>query len=167
MSRHEDARKVRREAAEIAHDRPFTHDGDHKDNMEEEDYHDAHGNRNFIGNFSKGLPHHPIGDSEAGEVIADAYRTMLKALKSEKVSDFENIQLGLGRKLTNPQAGIAFDLEGPDSHDLFQRPAPRIDRAEAAGEIAELYWMALCRDVKFADFGTDPIVSCCSSRFVY
>jgi hypothetical protein len=105
------------------------------------------------------LPHHPIGDPEAGEVIADAYRTMLKAIDSEKALDFENIQLGLGRKLTNPQAGLAFDLEGPDSHDLFLKPAPRIDRAEAAGEMAEVYWMSLCRDIKFGDFSNDPTVA--------
>jgi hypothetical protein len=31
-------------------------------------------------------------------------------------------------------------------------PAPRIDGAENSAEMAELYWMALLRDVKFTDF---------------
>jgi membrane-associated phospholipid phosphatase len=56
-------------------------------------------------------------------------------------------------KLTNPQAGLAFDLEGPDSHDMGIRKPPRIDKKEGAGEMAELYWMALCRDIPFRDYG--------------
>lgn len=41
---------------------------------------------------------------------------------------------------------------GPDSQDIGIRPAPKIDSAEVAGEMAEVYWMALCRDVPFGTF---------------
>ena len=51
-----------------------------------------------------------------------------------------------------------FDLEGPDSQDIGIRKAPRINSAEADGEIAELYWMALCRDVPFGQFGADTTI---------
>jgi len=48
-------------------------------------------------------------------------------------------------------AGLAFDLEGPDSHACSIPPAPRFDSAEEAGEMVELYWIALARDVPFTD----------------
>ncbi|MBE9124589.1 MULTISPECIES: vanadium-dependent haloperoxidase [unclassified Coleofasciculus] len=56
------------------------------------------------------------------------------------------------RRFTNPQAGLAFDLEGPDAQSLAIPPAPRIDGAENSCEAIELYWMALLRDVNFTDF---------------
>jgi type I restriction enzyme, S subunit len=47
----------------------------------ESDYRDAHGNHNYIGNYSKGLPHHSTaGDPEIGEVDPDAYRKLLHAV---------------------------------------------------------------------------------------
>jgi len=38
-------------------------------------------------------------------------------------------------------------------------PAPRFASAETAGEMVELYWMALLRDVNFSDYETNPIVA--------
>ena len=109
---------------------------------------------NRIGNYSKGLPH-----DELGEVDAAAYESMLTALASGNPADFDAITLGLGRKLTNPQAGLAFDLQGSDSHRLTQPPAPAFASAKAAGEITENYWMALLRDVPFADYETDSLAA--------
>ena len=128
----------------------------HPDNGEEDEYKDLDGNRNFIANFTKGFDHHPPDDRDAGEVINKDYKTLLDAVRSGKQSDFENIKLKKGRKLINPQAGLAFDLEGPDAQDVAIRKAPRINSTESAGEMAELYWMAYCRDVKFNDFESDP-----------
>src|SRR5206468_515291 len=62
----------------------------------------------------------------------------------------------------------AFDLEGPDSHALFQPPAPALASGQAAAELAELYWMALARDVHFADYGASLIIAAAAadlSRF--
>ena len=92
-----------------------------------------------------------------GEVNKDEYKKLLKALRTGKQEDFNDIELpfsGMNAAIpfTNPQSGFAYDLEGPDSHDLGIRAAPRIDEPEAAGEIAELYWMALCRDIPFMEF---------------
>jgi len=67
--------------------------------------------------------------------------------------------LGGDRKLTNPQAGLAFDLEGPDSHTLVQPPTPAFDSREQAAEISENYWMALLRDVPFAQYTVNPIAN--------
>jgi membrane-associated phospholipid phosphatase len=116
---------------------------------------------NFIGNYTKGLLHDSIG-----EVDPDAYDALLGAISSGKFEDFEALSTDgfLGcpdpdqqRRQVNPQAGYAFDLEGTDSHQLSMRPAPAFASAEEAGEMAELYWMALLRDVNFLDYETDPI----------
>jgi len=105
----------------------------------------------YTANYSKGLPHSLIG-----EVDPAAYRALLRAFDSQDPNVFEQIPLALEarRRLCNPQAGIAFDLEGPDTHNLTMPPAPRIDSPENSAEIGELYWMALLRDVSFRDYGT-------------
>lgn len=104
-----------------------------------------------IGSYSKGLPHNNLGEVETA-----AYQTLLNALRREEPGDFERITLGLGRKLTNPQAGLAFELEGADPQAFAMRPAPAFASAEEAGEMAELYWMALLRDVPFQQYATNP-----------
>jgi hypothetical protein len=139
------AYRIRTDAARLARDRPPV---SHPDNGEEDLY------PNRIASYSKGLPH-----SSLGEVDLAAYDALLRALRTGEKAAFEAIPLGLGGKLTNPQAGLAFDLEGPDSHHLSMRPPPTIASAEAASELAELYWMALARDVHFLDYGSDPIVA--------
>jgi hypothetical protein len=80
---------------------------------------------------------------------------LLHALGSGDSADFERIVLGVGRPLINPQAGLAFDLQGPDSHALAMPPAPGFASAQQAAEIAENYWMALARDVPFAEYAGD------------
>lgn len=109
---------------------------------------------NKIGSYSKGLPHNALG-----EVDLAAYQTLKDAVISGNPTDFENITLGLGRPLVNPQSGLAFDLEGSDSHRLAMPPAPAFSSAREAAEIAENYWMALLRDVPFADFGSNALVA--------
>jgi hypothetical protein len=105
-----------------------------------------------IATYSKGLQHDALG-----EVAPASFASLLAALESGAPADFEAILLGGPRPLTNPMAGLAFDLEGPDSHACFQPPAPRFASAEAAGEAVELYWMALARDVAFGDYPSDPV----------
>ncbi len=139
------ARTLREEMAQLAYDRPLP---DHPTNGEEEDY------PNRIASYSKALPHDALG-----EVDGAAYEALLAALAIGDHAAFEAIPLGGGRKLTNPKAGLGFDLQGPDSHHLAIRPAPRIDGAEAAAELAENYWMSILRDVRFTDFGRIPLIA--------
>jgi len=120
----------------------------HPDNGDEQAY------PSRIGSFSKGLPHNDLG-----EVDLAAYQTLLHALASGAPSDFEKITLGLGRKLTDPQAGLAFGMEGSDSFALAIPPAPAFASAQEAGEMSELYWMALLRDVPFRNYPSDPIAA--------
>jgi hypothetical protein len=105
---------------------------------------------NFIGNFSQGLPHNPIG-----EVDPAAYQALLTAVATGKSSDFANIPLGGNTKLSGPQGGLAFDLEGTDSGQLTIPPSPHLAGAERAGEMVEDYWMALARDIPFSQYGTE------------
>ncbi|MEL7350626.1 MAG: vanadium-dependent haloperoxidase [Cyanobacteria bacterium J06649_5] len=49
-------------------------------------------------------------------------------------------------------AGLVFDLEGPDAQSVTMPPAPDFDSDEFIGEVAEVYEMALLRDVPFAQF---------------
>jgi hypothetical protein len=148
-TRRKDARLIREEAAELAALRPHP---DHINNGEEERYRRPSGRLSYIANYSKGLRHNSLG-----EVVPDAYRTLLRAMYSTDPIRFERTSMmGTlnGLNLINPQAGLAFDLEGADAQAVTMPPAPRIDSAEVSGEMGELYWMAVCRDVHFNDYGT-------------
>jgi hypothetical protein len=107
-----------------------------------------------IGNFSKGLPH-----QANGEVVPAAYNAFLGAIISRKHSDFEAIPMGGDRKLTNPQCGLAFDMEGVDAYSCVQSAPPAFASREIAAEIAENYWMALLRDVSFNDYQNNSIAN--------
>lgn len=109
---------------------------------------------NRIGSYSKGLPHNAIG-----EVNPAAYTAFLTALTSGDPDDFESIPLGGARRLTNPQAGLAFDTEGNDPHQFVLPPAPELSSAEEAAEMVELYWMALLRDTQFNRYGAVDLPS--------
>src|SRR5215813_5930311 len=139
------AYKCRLDAAKLARSRAIVN---HIDNGDDALY------PNKIGSYTKALPHNQLG-----EVDPAAYATLVRARETQDPDLFEEIKLGLGRKLTSPQAGLAMDLEGPDSHHVTMPPAPRLASAEAAGEAVELYWMALTRDVNFTDYGADPIIA--------
>jgi membrane-associated phospholipid phosphatase len=144
-NRYAKAYRCRLSAASMSRDRPLVYQNPNGDDERYE---------NKIGSYSKALPHNDLG-----EVNLDAYETLVRARTSRNPEDFEAIRLGLGRKLTSPQAGLAMDLEGPDSHHVMLPPAPRFDSAEEAGEAVELYWMSLLRDVNFTDYATHPLAA--------
>jgi hypothetical protein len=66
---------------------------------------------------------------------------------------------GVQRRLVNPVSSYAFDIEGVDSHQFKLPPAPRFASAQQAGEAVELYWMALTREVNYANFSTDTTIA--------
>jgi hypothetical protein len=106
-----------------------------------------------VASYSKGLPHDNLG-----HVDPAAYAALLKAVSSGQHADFESIPLGGQRKLVNPQAAFAFELHGPDSHALALPPAPAFASPEMAGELVELYWMALTRDIPYSEYATHPLI---------
>src|SRR5207248_1964487 len=79
----------------------------HPDNGDETLYADK------CGSFTKCLPHDSFG-----RVNLAAYQTLLTALSTGNPADFANITMGGTNLLTNPQSGLAFDLEGTDGHNL-------------------------------------------------
>lgn len=135
--------QIRLRAAEFQKNLPLPK---HQSNGDEELY------PNKIASYSKGLPHNNLG-----EVNLDAYHALIRALTTGNPVDFEHIPLGGVRKLVNPQAALAFELEGPDSHHLAIPPAPIFSSAEEAGEMGELCWQALTRDVPFMEYDTNPV----------
>jgi membrane-associated phospholipid phosphatase len=106
----------------------------------------------YIGNFTKGLPHTQLGEVEPG-----TYETLLYALSTGRQSDFEALDRGSGTKFVDPLAAFAFQMEGADSHCLGTPAPPAFASPDAAGEMVELYWQALARDVPFANYATSPI----------
>src|ERR1051325_1460088 len=117
---------------------------------------------NKIGSYSKALKHNPT----TGEVDPAAYQAYVAALESGSSAAFDALvtqgfygcpDQSRRRRLVNPQSGLAFDLEGSDSHKLAMRAAPAFASAEEAGEMAELYWMALLRDVNFLDYDSNTL----------
>jgi hypothetical protein len=107
-----------------------------------------------------------------GLVNPAAYQTFLTALASGKPSDFENILMGGTRTLNGPQGGLAFTLEGTDSHQFGSSPSPNNQETEVVvppppafsspawgTELAELYWCSLLRDTAFTDYSTSPIAA--------
>jgi hypothetical protein len=55
--------------------------------------------------------------------------------------------------------GLAFNIEGPDSPATTVAPPPAFASDEIAAQMAELYWMAVCRDVPLTDYGADPTIA--------
>ncbi|WP_433965790.1 vanadium-dependent haloperoxidase [Tunturiibacter gelidiferens] len=107
-----------------------------------------------------------------GLVNPAAYRTFTTALASGKPSDFENIIIGGTRPLNGPQGGLAFTLEGTDSHQFGSSPSPHNQETQVVvpappafsspawgTELAELYWCSLLRDTAFTDYPTSPIAA--------
>ncbi len=150
---------IRQQAAELAAERPHPVDDNNSDEVNYNQTDVVTDDPPYIGNFSKGLRHDDLGDPDPV-----SYGSLLRALQSRDPADFREILLGTidpgarRLKLTNPQAGLAFDLEGPDAQENTVPPAPRFDSVVEAHEQGELYWMALARDVYFGDYGSDPFV---------
>ncbi|HEX6904667.1 MAG TPA: vanadium-dependent haloperoxidase [Thermoanaerobaculia bacterium] len=113
---------------------------------------------NRIGNFHKGLPHNGFGEVEPA-----AYQSLLDAVASGDPDDFDAIVLSGPNKLTCPQGGLAFDLEGADSHAIAVPAPPSIASAEMGGEGVEHYWMSLLRDVNFLDYrDNEDVAAACA-----
>ena len=144
-TRAEQAERIRREAAAHQRKRPAVR---HETNGDEARY-----ERKF-GSFGKCLPHNALG-----EVDPAAFDALTHAMRTGKPADFEALPVRGAIKLKNPQCGLAFDLQGPDSHALPIDIPPAFASAEIAAEMVELYWQALTRDVPFAEYDTHPLIA--------
>jgi hypothetical protein len=110
----------------------------------------------YYASFTKTLPANSFG-----EVEPSAFEQLQRAMRSGARADFDAIPadpLG-GEKLANPQGAFKYDLEGLDGHATRIPPSHSFRSAELAGEMAEVYWQALTRDVPFARYDDDPLIA--------
>lgn len=107
---------------------------------------------NGIASYTKGLPHDSLGN-----VDLSAYSSLLHALSTGSSADFESVPMGGVVRQANPQAALAFEMEGADSHHLGLPAAPAFSSAEVAGEMVELYWQAVTRDIPFSEYESHPL----------
>lgn len=139
----------------------------------------------FAANYHKGLPH-----DTNGAVHPPSYHAMVRMLSGQEHGAIETLPMGANRqgagtaedplrltepgnetappddrlgyrKLTSPFTGHVYEMQGADAAAFGCQPAPRLDSAELAAEMAELYGMALLRDVPFTAItdGSGPNVA--------
>jgi membrane-associated phospholipid phosphatase len=140
-----EAYRIRHEAALFHRKQPSAR---HLTNGDERRY------ANAVGNFTKTLPH-----TMDGLVVPEAYAALRHAMSTADPADFDVIPRGGVAKLSNPQSAFAFQMDGADSHQLGIRVPPAFASAETAGEMEELYWLALTRDVPYANYDTDATIA--------
>lgn len=103
--------------------------------------------------FGKSLMH-----SDTGFINDTSFNELIAAIKTQNPTLFNQITMGtspIERRLVSPQAAYAFNLDGADGWIHSMPAAPALTSAETAGEMVEVYWHALLRDVAFNDFDTD------------
>ncbi len=145
----------------------------------------------YPANFTKGLCHDNCGLVE----YVEDYRCFVEAINSPDQTLFEkHVETAATRGKTyhchtkgtchcplddkyggekvswrgweSPRAGHVYEIEGPDAGAVGMAPAPRVGSSELAAEMAEVYALALLRDVPFTKIcdGTGKN-SCKSSKY--
>lgn len=150
INRKEAARAARRSAASLAFNR--THPKQ-LSNGDEQKYSGA----NFAMSFTKGLEHDPDTGLLKDRDHFKAFRT---AINDGYIDAFTNrvpvpAFVEGRRQWEAPTAGLAYDLEGPDAQAVTMAPAPALGSDELAFEMAEVYELALLRDVPFHAFDSN------------
>jgi hypothetical protein len=107
-----------------------------------------------IATFTKGLPH-----ADDGTCDSDAFEHLKKAIETGDPELFDTVPMGGHRKLIEPQGAYSVELMGPDPHSLTIKEAPpTFDSDEQVGEMIELYWQSLARDVPFNEYGESDLI---------
>ncbi len=102
--------------------------------------------------FTKGLEHHKDSMLVRSPPHVGDFR---RAIDTGLVANFNAISRPRNLKIRQweaPTAGFVHDLEGPDSQAVTMPPAPALGSDELTYEMAEVYELALLRDVKLSDF---------------
>lgn len=136
-----------------AHTRPNGEEADH-----------AAPEARYPANFTKGLAHDEYGLVSHPE----DYRALVRAINAPDPTLFdEDVVSAKDRNVAyhcaikskgkspkwrgweSPRAGHVYELQGPDAGATGMAPAPRVGSSELAAEMAEVYALALLRDVPF------------------
>ncbi|MEM6896438.1 MAG: bromoperoxidase, partial [Pseudomonadota bacterium] len=153
--RTESAFRVRVEAAEAARNREHPK---HLANPDETRFAAAH----YPMSFTKGLKH----DTTTGLVAEPAHFEAFRTAIDEGYVEYFTSRVPVPtdphcerRQWEAPTAGVVYDLQGPDAQAVTMQPAPELGSDELAYEMAEVYELALLRDVPLTTFsasgGTD------------
>eukprot|EP00463_Aulacantha_scolymantha_P001774 TRINITY_DN23_c0_g1_i10.p1 TRINITY_DN23_c0_g1~~TRINITY_DN23_c0_g1_i10.p1 ORF type:complete len:249 (-),score=65.41 TRINITY_DN23_c0_g1_i10:842-1504(-) len=86
-----------------------------------------------------------------GVATEAAIKELQLALETGRQSDFDDIKLGGARKLTNPQAALAFEYSGQDPEGTTIPASPALASREAAGEMVEVFEKNILRDKTFSE----------------
>ncbi|MEM7268551.1 MAG: hypothetical protein AAF401_04780 [Pseudomonadota bacterium] len=153
--RRQDAYAFRVKAAEAARSRAHPK---HEANGDEQRW--AH--ENYAMSFTKGLEH----EMKSGLIKDKAHFEAFRRCIDDGYIDPFTAAVPVPRdpkkdrrQWEAPTAGVAFELEGPDPQAVTMPPAPELGSDELTFEMAEVYELALLRDVRFIDFmdaGTHP-----------
>lgn len=110
----------------------------------------------YVASFTKTLP-----CNEYGEVEPTAMQALIAAMASGSASDFSAIPLSVSaqRSLANPQGAFKKEPSGLDGHASRIAPSHNFNSAQLAGEMVELYWQAIVRDIPFEDYATNGAVA--------
>lgn len=158
--------EVRKRAAESAAHRPQALT---RANGEEFDHaNDSSGvSPTYPASFTKGLAHDACGllqESQDYACFVEAINSSDTTLFEKHVETAETRDVAFHcRKKTvcgeekdvtwrgweSPRSGHVYDLQGPDSGAVGMAPAPRVGSSELAAEMAEVYALAILRDVPF------------------
>lgn len=116
---------------------------------------DRSGTDHVYAAFTKGMTHNSFG-----EVTKEDFDRLVRAMETGLQANFNNIELNPSsvRKLVNPQGALSYPLIGQDNQSMTMPRSPSITSDETAGEMMEVYEMAMHRDITFntIEAGTDP-----------
>ena len=131
----------------------------------------------FPSNFTKGLKHDDLGLVHE----PSDYLCFVEAINSEDRNLFEkHVETAESRGYNylckskqkpirwrgweSPRAGHVFELEGPDPGAVAMAPAPRVGSSELSAEMAEVYAMAILRDVSFENIAKGRSKKLCDDK---
>jgi membrane-associated phospholipid phosphatase len=103
--------------------------------------------------FTKGLPH-----SARYEVGAETLRAFRSALAAGDPLAIDRA-LGESRVLVNPMAAHALQPLGPNVIQYRLPEPPEFEDKAFARDVLEVLWAALCRDVPFGRYASDPLIA--------
>ncbi|MEM9551598.1 MAG: vanadium-dependent haloperoxidase [Pseudomonadota bacterium] len=148
LDRSEQAYRVRVEAASLARHRAHPK---HEANGDEQRYAHAH----YPMSFTKGLKHDPALGVVEDPAHFEAFRACIDEGFVEPFTSRVFVPTDEGRrKWEAPTAGVVYDLQGPDAQAVTMAPAPALCSDELTFEMAEVYELALLRDVPVTTFST-------------
>ncbi len=120
----------------------------HESNGDEQRY----GPTNYAMSFTKGLDHEITTGLIVDPNDFESFRAAIDAGYIDAFTTSVRSSPQKARQWEAPTAGLVHDLQGPDSQAVTMAPAPALGSTELAYEMAEVYELALLRDVPLTEF---------------